>query len=519
MSLRSLAARGVFWTALNNWGYQLATLVVFAVLARLLDPTDFGLVALATVFTSLLKIVADQGMADAIVQRPNLDDEHLDAAFWTSVGFGVILTVLLAAAAWPLAAIFDSPALAPVLAALSFTLAIGGLSSVQRAILTREFDFASLAARSLTSVVIGGTVGIIAALLGAGVWSLVAQTLTFEVVAVITLWIASDWRPRFRFSWSHFRQLLPFGASIVGFRALRLANTQADNLLIGFFLGTTALGFYVVAYRLLRLMINVSTSVIGSVAFPTFARVQRNEERVLRLYYQAIRLAALIAFPAFLGLVVVAPEVTMLVFGPGWEPSIAVMRVLGFAGLVISVNFLNPTGLKALGKPSWRVIIMGMTAVAQVVAILFVVDWGIRAVAIAVTSVVFVMAPVWFYAVHKLIPFRVRTVARQFVSPLAASLLMVAAVVAAKSLLREFRPLWQVVLLAATGVVVYGIALWLIDRRLAREAFELGRLAIPRLRRRGPSPVDTNDPQRGGDVTPPRDPSGSEGPGESTEPG
>ena len=484
MTLRRLAARGVFWTALEHWGYQLATLVIFAVLAHLLSPEAFGLVALATVFTNLLKIVADQGMADAIVQRPDLEGEHLDSAFWMSVAFGALLTVLLAAAAWPIAAIFGEPELGPVLAAMALTLFISGLSSVQRALLRREFSFGSLTARSLIAVAIGGIVGVIAALLGAGVWSLVAQILTFQVVAVITLWFASDWRPRFRFSWDHFKELLPFGASIVGYRAFRLANTQIDNLMIGFFLGATALGFYVVAYRLLRLIINVSTSVIGSVAFPTFSRVQHDKQRVLGLYYRTIRMAALIAFPAFLGLVVIAPEVTMLVFGSGWEPSIAVMRILGFAGLVIAVNFLNPTVLKALGKASWRVIIMGLAALAQLVTIAIVVQWGIRAVALAVTAVLLVMAPVWFLAVSRLIPIRIGTLLRQFVSPLVSSLLMVAAVVGVKGIMPDIRLLWQVVALVGVGVAVYGIALWFTDRQLAREAVELGRLAFPGFRGR-----------------------------------
>ena len=119
MTLRRLAARGVYWTALENWGYQIATLVVFAFLARLVAPEAFVLIALATVFTSVLKIAADQGMADAIIQRPDIDDEHINGAFWTSVTLGVVLTALLGAASPVIATLFGDPALGPVLAALS----------------------------------------------------------------------------------------------------------------------------------------------------------------------------------------------------------------------------------------------------------------------------------------------------------------------------------------------------------------------------------------------------------------
>ncbi|HSJ45320.1 MAG TPA: oligosaccharide flippase family protein [Euzebyales bacterium] len=477
--LRSAAARGVYWTALDNWGYQLATLVVFSVLARLVAPKAFGLIALATVFTSLLKIAADQGLADAIIQRADIEDEHINGAFWASVALGVVLTGLLAASSPLIATAFDNAALSPILAALSLTLTVSGLSTVQRAILTREFAFATLTLRSLVSVVVGGIAGIIAAVLGAGVWSLVVQTLTVEVVAVITLWVASDWRPRLGFSWGHVKQLLPFGANIVGFRALRLANTQVDNLMIGLFIGSTALGFYVVAYRVLRLVINICTSVIGSVAFPTFSRVQRDSERVQRLYYRTMRLAALVTFPAFLGVIILAPEVTLLMFGQGWGPSIPVMRVLGVAGLVTSIGFLNPTVIKALGKPSWRVAIMGGAALAQVVGFAIAVQWGVLAVATALAVVTLAVTPVWFYAVHKLVGLRLDLLARQLMTPAIASVLMVAAVLGVKSVVDELALIWQVVLLVATGVTTYALSLWLVDRPLAAEAFDLGREAIP----------------------------------------
>lgn len=487
MNLRGLAARGVFWTALDNWGYQLATIIVFTILARLLEPEAFGLIALATVFTSLLKIVTDQGLADAIVQRNKLEPEHLDAAFWASAGFGALLAGLLAGSSWFLASAFDEPALGPVLAALALTLAINGLSSVQRAILTRNFAFATLTLRSLVSVVAGGIAGVVAAVLGAGVWSLVLQTLTFEVVAVVTLWAASDWRPHLRFSRRHLMDLLPFGANIVGFRALRLANTQSDNLIIGAYLGATQLGFYIVAYRLFRLLINMSTAVIGSVAFPTFSRVQDEGERVQSIYYRAMRLSALVTFPAFLGLIVIAPEVTLLMFGAGWEESVEVMQILGFAGLVTAVTFLNPTVLKSLGKPSWRVVIMGITAVAQVVAFLIAVQWGIRAVAIALTIVLLLATPAWFHAVHRLVRFRYTTLLRQFVSPAVAAGVMVVAVLATRQLAQELALLAEVLTLVGTGAVVYIGALWVVDRGLAREALEFMKLALPGRRKPGGS--------------------------------
>jgi PST family polysaccharide transporter len=481
MNLREQAAQGVFWSAAANWGYQLTALIVFAVLSRLLTPEAFGLVALASVFTALTKLIAEQGLADALVQRPDLEPEHLDTAFWLSVVMGGALATLLGASSWLIAGLVGEPEVAPVLAWLSAMLVFTGLSSVQQAILTRDLRFASLAVRTLTSVVAGGIVGVVAAVAGFGVWSLVAQVLTMEIVSVIALWAASSWRPRFRFSRRHVGELLSFGANVVGYRLLRFANTRTDNLIVGSVLGATSLGFYVVAYRLLDLVNNLTTSIIGSVAFPVLSRIQEDRPKVQNAYYKSIRLTSVMAFPVFAGLIAVAPEVTRLVFGSQWDDSVPVMRVLAVAGLLQSILFVNNIVMKSLGKPSWRLIIMGITAVLLIASFSVVVRSGIVAVAIAFVIVTYVMAPAWLFGVHRLIRLSPGRYLSQIVSPLVASAVMTAAVFATKPAVDGMGVLWQVVLLVAVGVVTYAGALWFGGGKpVAREAFELARLAVPR---------------------------------------
>ncbi len=479
MSLQKQAAQGVFWSAAGNWGYQVATLVVFAVLSRLLTPAEFGLVALASVFTALLKLVTEQGLADAIVQRADLEPEHLDSAFWLSIGLGAVLTAGLAAASWLIANIVNQPDIAPVLVWLAPVLGLAGLSSVQRAILSRELRFASLTLRTLASVIVGGIVGVVAALRGYGVWSLVAQLLTIEVVGVIALWTASDWRPHFRFSRRHLRDLIGFGVNVLGFRILRFFNTRIDNLIVGSVLGPTALGLYVVAYRILQLLINVTTAIIGSVAFPVLSRVQDDRPRVQNAYYKAIRLTSMIAFPAFLGLVVVAPEVTRLVFGPQWDASVPVMQVLALAGLVNSVLFVNGIVMKSLGKPSWRLAIMGLTALILTTAFTLVVSAGIIAVATAFAIISLVLAPLWMWGAHKLITLEPGRYLRQIVPPLVSSLAMAATVWGFKPVVGDLSLLWQVIALVTGGVASYGLTLWIVGRPMIKEAVALGRMSLP----------------------------------------
>lgn len=479
MTVRQKAAQGVFWSAAGSWGYQLASLAIFSILSRLLSPSAFGLVALASVFVAFTKILAEQGLADAIVQRPELDREHLDTAFWASVALGALLSGILALAASPIAGAAGAAELGPVLGWLSITLVLSGLSSVQRAILTRRLAFSSLAVRSLVSVVVGGVAGIIAAVSGLGVWSLVVQNVTAEVVTVVTLWTVSDWRPRWRFSPRHLRGLFGFGLNVVGFRTLLFFNRRTDDLLIGSFLGPTALGFYAVAYRLLTVLINVTTFVVNSVAFPVFARMQDQREVVARAYEKAIGLVALVAFPAFLGVLATAQELTESFFGEKWLPSAPVMQLLALAGLVQSVIYVSGMLMKALGRPGLYLAVTALTTAVNVLAFAVVVRWGIQAVAASFAVVNLVLAPVSLTVVRRLLGVGPARFLAVIARPFAGSLLMLAGVLGVKSIIPGLPLPLRVVLLIMSGMAVYSVAVLLLARPLVRDAYELARLGVP----------------------------------------
>lgn len=478
IALRQKAARGVFWTAIGSWGDQLATFVVFVILSRLLSPAAFGLVALASVFTRFVKILAEQGLGDAIVQHPDPDKEHLDTAFWASTAVGVALSALLAGTSGLIANLVGQPDLAPVLAVLSLSVAIASLGSVQIGVLTRELAFGSLTTRKLLAVTVGGVAGVVCALAGLGVWSLVVLTITSEVVGVATLWRVTDFRPGLSFSREHFGQMIRFGSSVVGFRIMNFFKKRSDNLLIGSFLGAAALGFYTVGYRLLNIMIDLTTAIVSMVAFPVFSRTQGDLRRTQAAFYRAIKHTSLLAFPAFLGLIVIAPEATRLLFGSKWDPSVPVMRVLALAGLLQSVMFVNGVLMKALGKPSWRFAITTFEAGVTVVAFLISVRFGIVAVATAYVVVGYAFAPITLYATHRLMKLEPRRYLRQLGPALGASAAMVGVVFAAKSFTSELALIWEVLTLVLLGLITYGGVLWLTAKPTATEAIHLFRLAI-----------------------------------------
>lgn len=478
-TLRERAAKGVFWTAASNWGDQLARLLIFVILSRLLEPEDFGLVALAWVLVGLAEVIGEQGIIEALVQRKRVEPAHLDSAFWASVGFGVLLGAALAALAVPIAALLGEDALAPVLAVLSLVIPIAGFSLVQRALLTREMAFRSLALRTLISISVGCVCGVSAALLGFGVWSLVAQIFAVQITAAVVLWSVTSWKPRFHFSSSHFRELFGFGKHVVGFRLLNYSNRNVDNFIIGAALGPVSLGYYVVGYRILRLVIQLTSNLIDKVAFPLYARLQDEPARFRRAYYKSASFAALVAFPAFIGIMVLAPEIVPVLFGPQWSASVPVMQVLSVLGIVRSLSYLNSSTLTALGKPSWRVVIVGIATVASVSAFLLVVRHGIVAVAIAAVCVELAVAPLSYWAVNRLTAIDFRTYFKHLRAPVAASAVLVGVMLVLRYVLADADALLTLVAVSIAGALAYVTAIRVLAPQLADEALALVGTALP----------------------------------------
>lgn len=481
MSLREKAAKGVLWSVIQKWGREIITFITFIALSRLLPPEAFGLVALATVFTAFIQIFLDQGFSAAIMQRAELENEHLDTAFWTSILFGILLTIISIALAGVVAGIFDEPQLTPVLRWLSISFVVIALSSTQIAILQRELAFKNLAARSLTAALIGGIVGVGMAYAGYGVWSLVGQNLANGIVAAIVLWRVSDWRPGFHFSVKHFKELFSFGVTIVGNKILIFFNRRSDDFLIGYFLGTTMLGYYTIGYRLLLLMIRVVTGITNSVVFPTFSRIQHKPKRMRHAFYNVTQYTSLLAFPAFIGMAILAPELVEAFFGNQWAPSVPVMRILALIGILQSVLVFNGSVIKASGKPLWYFGVVLLTSVLSVIGFFIAVRFGIVAVAASFVIVSYLVAPASFIAIRKLIQIDFKTYLRQFVAPLTASLVMSAVLLGLQHLLSDqgLNLYLELFILITAGVLTYLVVIGLTARELPLQVLDLVSLALP----------------------------------------
>jgi PST family polysaccharide transporter len=242
------------------------------------------------------------------------------------------------------------------------------------------------------------------------------------------------------------------------------------------------LGFYTVGYRLLLIIIRLVTEITNTVAFPTFARIQHEPERMRRAFYKVTQYTSLLSFPIFIGLAVLAPEVVPAVFGAKWAPSIPVMQVLSLIGILQSVLFFNGSVLRASGKPNWELAIMTLNAFCSVLGFLVTVRWGIVAVAASFVVTGYLLAPVSYMAVRKLIQIDFRTYLWQYMPPLAASLSMVAVIMGLKYLLKDqsLNIYLQLTIYLLAGGLTYLVIIGLIARQLYQQILELVSIVLPK---------------------------------------
>jgi PST family polysaccharide transporter len=444
-------------------------------------PESFGLVAYATVFTAFAQIFVDQGFSDAIVQFPTLDREHLDTAFWISILAGALLTIATIAASGLIANAFHEPRLIPVLKWLSPIFILSALSSVQQSLLRRNLAFKSLTVRSLIAMVASGIVAVIMAFLGFGVWSLVAKLLVDGVVSFIVLWKVSDWRPTFHLSRKHFKELFSYGINIVGGNFVDFLSVRSDDFLIGYFLGSVALGYYTLAYNLLLVMTDLLVSVPNLVAFPIFSKIQDDPTRLKSAFFDVTQLQSIIAFPIFLGILIVAPEAVRVLYTDKWAASIPVMQILMLIGIVRSAIYFYSSIFRAAGKPSWRFGIYSLTAVLNVVGFLIVVKMGIVAVAASYVVVSYILMPLYFLMIRKLINVSIRSHLMQYVPALVSSLIMIVVVLVFKYFVgQNFSVTIRLVIFVLAGVAAYLLSIRLIRPSLYTKMLELAKMVLPR---------------------------------------
>jgi O-antigen/teichoic acid export membrane protein len=331
--LKGRSVRGGLLTLTSQGAQFLMQSVATVVLARLLFPADFGLVAMVTAVTGLGQAFAELGLSEATIQHPEISHNQVSTLFWINVAVGLTLTLITVALAPVLVWFYREPRLKDITFLMSLTFLIGGLRVQHDAILRRQMRFSSLAIRDVASYVLAVPVAITLAWRGAGYWALVALPLTLNFTVMSLSWLMARWTPGLPRRDTKVRSLIAFGGNVAASYVVFNVNRSADSVLIGWYWGAGPLGLYSRAYNLLMLPVRQLGAPARSVAVPAFSRVQGDPDRLARYYLRTANLIMWISAPIFGFLFVAAEPVIVLTLGSRWREAAPVFQILAIFAL------------------------------------------------------------------------------------------------------------------------------------------------------------------------------------------
>lgn len=464
--LTGAVARGATWSGISYGLGQGLRFISVIILARLLFPEDFGVVALVSIVTTVLLRVVDVGFNEAIIQRKDVTESHLSTAFWIVLATGIALcgiTVLLSPF---ISTLFNNEQVRPVLSVYSISFIIFSLGAVHASLLRKRLHFFRTSVADLGEAVTYLTVATVLAFSGYGVWSLVFGHLSGNMVLVIMRWIFSRWRPSFHFSWKSLKDLWKFGLNVAGTRAVDVFSEKLDYIMLGKFLSATTLGFYSLALRASNFVLEGLRFITGRVALPAFSLIRDDDERVRRGFLKSVAFVSLIGVPLLVGLALVAPEFVALVFGPKWEAIILPLQILCAAVGIKTFDIVLIPLLMAKNRPDINLKLSVLQIVLLVPTLLYTVRFEAAGVAATVTVVFAVILLVRLFFTARLIKLRLLDYLAALRPALLGSLLMAMVLFAFRYLVTSFFTIPDIGLFAAS--VALGIAVYFVTQRIFR---------------------------------------------------
>jgi len=376
-----------------------------AILARLLDPADFGMMAIVVAVIAFAQIFSDMGVSNAIVHHQQVSQEELSSLYWLNVSAGAGMMLLLILASPLIAWFYDAPLLQPLLMIVSISFLVVAIGQQLRVVAEKELRFADLARIELISAVFGFVVAVVWAFIWPSVFALVAGMIASSLMMMILSWrnLAGGWRPMRRLRLAEIRRFLGFGGYTMANNLVNTFNMQADIFIGGRFLSAQALGVYSLPRDLSLRVASVINPIVTRVGLPVMAKAQHDRMFLKNVYLKTLRMTASVNFPIYLAMAVFAPEVVALLFGPRWVEVVPLLRILALWGLLRSTG--NPVGslIFAVGRADlafkWNLALLLMVPPLLWMGA----QYGNQGIALALLAMAVVFAvPGWYVLVRPL---------------------------------------------------------------------------------------------------------------------
>lgn len=349
-SLKRKTVKGVVWSAVERFSVQGVQFLVTLVIARILDPKDFGLVGMLTIFLAVAQSLIDSGFSQALIRKQDRSEEDNCTVFYFNIVVSALLYLLLYALAPFVAKFYNEPQLTDLMRVICIIIIINSFAVVQRALYTATINFKTQAKATFTSALVSGIIGIGLAMKGFGVWTLAWQQIIRAALNTILLWWYSSWRPRLIYSWLSFRDLFKFGSNLLLSGLLDTIYSNIYQITIGKIFSATSLGYFTQAKQIAALPSSNIQGIIGSVTYPVLSSLQNEDERLAINYRKLLRVSAFIVFPLMCGLAAVSYPLINILLGEKWNFTATLLIPISFAMMWYPIHAINLNLLKVKGR-------------------------------------------------------------------------------------------------------------------------------------------------------------------------
>lgn len=461
-NLKRKTIKGIAWNTVGKISNQILHFILSVILMRLLMPQDYGLLAMAMVLIGFAGIFSEFGFSSALIQNQNINESHKSSIFWFNIIIGSFLTLLFFIFADKLAQFYGNDNLEKVIKYLSFSFIISSTSILPGSLLQKEMRYDIINKIDVTIVILSGVLSVYLAFNGWGVMSLVFQSLFSQLSKVPLLFIGAKWMPKFIFNKKSIKELFSYSAYLTGFNVINYGARRSDDLLIGKFMGAESLGIYSRAYSLMLMPINQVISLVSNVMFPALSLIQNDKDRVKKIFLNVIQTLSFITFPLMIGLISVADNFILGIFGNKWAEVIPIIQILAFVGVIQTLA--NPTGwiYTSQGKTDWMfwwgVFGSGSIILAIVIGVII---GSIYSVAIAYLIINLALAYPVVAIPGKLINMKFSEVSKSVLPILIISVIMAVLVYFTGIFLPAGLPAsYKLILQVITGILIYFSIMW-----------------------------------------------------------
>lgn len=464
---------GTRWNAVNQAATSVIRLIVSIIVARILNPEDFGLLAMAYIFIGFLNIFKDLGTVDAIIQKKNITHNLLNSVFTFNVIIGLSFWIFIIAASPIISRFFGEESLVGILSLMGVTFFIHSFGSVQRALMQKNMRFRTLAIIEISAVSFNSILAIILALAGLRVWALVWGFVFGTIFSTIMIWYKSSWRPKLYFKWKNIQSIFYFSLNLTGSNIFGYFIISSDSLLIGRFLGSSPLGFYNLTQRILMNPVRLITQSVTRALFPALAKIKDDNYQLKDKYLRACGGIAIISFPLLTGATILAEPFVLTLFGEKWRPIILLIKILSPIAIIQSITTTVGVIYLVKGKTNLLLYWQIGSGITTLISVVLGLSWGLIGVAISYGIAVVLLTYPAFYIPFKLIELRVLALLKELYPYFVATLIMSFVVFTLKLLLSQQNYQNFVILIACTiiGVLTYVVTVLFLQPRGLNDLF------------------------------------------------